>query len=87
MFKNHKLLDNDINIAENCRKMTKASISDKDLILDILCDSFDTNNSVNYVVNQDKNRKNRIRKLMEYSFDMCYFLGKSVCQTTGMVAL
>ncbi|MGQ0826952.1 MAG: GNAT family N-acetyltransferase [Bacteroidota bacterium] len=44
-------------------------------MIDILCESFDTNKSVNYVVKQDKNRKKRIRKLMEYSFDLCYLFG------------
>ena len=56
--------------------MIKATYNDKTLVIDILCQSFDTNKSVNYIVKQDKNRKKRIRKLMEYSFDMCYMFGK-----------
>jgi GNAT superfamily N-acetyltransferase len=41
-------------------------------ILDILCQSFDNNKSVNFVVKQDKNRKKRLYLLMRYSL----FLGK-----------
>ena len=50
--------------------MLKATYNDKELILDILCKSFDKNNSVNYVVRQDKKRKKRIRVLMDYSFEI-----------------
>jgi hypothetical protein len=56
--------------------MIKANYKDKDAIIDILCSSFDANNSVNYVVKQDKHRKKRIRRLMEYSFDLCYQFGR-----------
>lgn len=56
--------------------MIKASYTDKSHVLDILCDSFDTNNSVNYVVKQDKNRKQRIRNLMDYSFEVCHLFGE-----------
>lgn len=56
--------------------MIKAGYNDKNLVIDILCQSFDTNISVNYVVKQDKSRKKRIRKLMEYSFEMCYMFGQ-----------
>ena len=56
--------------------MIKASYTDKSILLDILCDSFDTNNSVNYVVKQDEKRKQRIRNLMDYSFEVCYLFGE-----------
>lgn len=56
--------------------MLKASYKDKELILDILCKSFDVNKSVNYVVKQDNHRKKRIRTLMDYSFEICYRFGK-----------
>jgi len=56
--------------------MLKATYNDKELILDILCKSFDKNNSVNYVVRQDKKRKKRIRVLMDYSFEICYMFGQ-----------
>lgn len=56
--------------------MTKATYKDKTLVNDILCQSFDANTSVNYVIKQGKNRKKRIRKLMEYAFEMCYMFGQ-----------
>ncbi|MEP6738177.1 MAG: N-acetyltransferase [Chryseolinea sp.] len=51
--------------------MRKASSTDRKLIVYILSDSFDANSSVNYVVKQDSHRSDRIRGLMEYSFDIC----------------
>jgi len=56
--------------------MIRAEFKDKDRIVDILAASFDDNNSVNYIVKQDKIRKKRIRRLMEYSFDVCHSFGK-----------
>lgn len=56
--------------------MIKAENLDKSLVIDILASSFDTNKSVNYVVKQDRNRKERIRRLMEYSFDVCMEFGE-----------
>lgn len=55
--------------------MIKASYNDKAIVVDILSESFDTNGSVNFVIRQDKSRKGRIRRLMEYSFDLCYLFG------------
>ena len=56
--------------------MIRATRDHKTLVIDILCESFDTNKSVNYVVKQDMNRKKRLRRLMEYSFDVCYMFGQ-----------
>ena len=56
--------------------MTTANIKDKSTIIDILCQSFDINNSVNYVIKQDKNREKRIKSLMDYSFELCQRYGK-----------
>lgn len=56
--------------------MLKANYKDKELVLDILCKSFDVNKSVNYVVKQDSRRKKRIRTLMDYSFEICYKYGQ-----------
>ena len=56
--------------------MLKANYNDKEQILDILCASFDSNLSVNYVVKQDRKRKRRIRILMNYSFEMCFKFGQ-----------
>ncbi len=55
--------------------MRKAELSDKDLIVDILTRSFETNQSVNYIVKQDKQRLDRIAVLMDYSFEVCYMYG------------
>lgn len=55
--------------------MIKALHSDKNLIVNILSDSFDDNKSVNYLIKQDHARKRRIRVLMEYSFDVCLMFG------------
>lgn len=56
--------------------MIKATYTDKALVIDILCQSFDTNTSVNYVVKQDAKRKGRIKRLMEYSFELCFMFGQ-----------
>ena len=56
--------------------MRKATSSDKSVILDILTRSFDDNKSVNYVVKQDQKRVDRIKKLMDYSFDVCKEFGE-----------
>ena len=56
--------------------MKKAEYNDKDLIVDILTKSFETNQSVNYIVEQDDKRQKRIRYLMDYSFEVCYLFGE-----------
>ncbi|MCR6720278.1 MAG: hypothetical protein NVV59_08255 [Chitinophagaceae bacterium] len=55
--------------------MIRAKYQDKDCIVNILAHSFDDNKSVNYIVKQDGKRSQRLRKLMEYSFDVCYLFG------------
>jgi hypothetical protein len=55
--------------------MIKATSSDKELIVNILTDSFSQNQSVNYIIKQDKKRVERIRALMDYSFEMCFLFG------------
>lgn len=56
--------------------MIKARPEEKPDVVQILCRSFDTNKSVNYIVMQDRRRVERIRKLMEYSFDLCMEFGE-----------
>lgn len=56
--------------------MIKAEYSDKNVVVDILTRSFDTNKSINFVVKQDKNRVNRIKELMSYSFELCFLFGE-----------
>jgi hypothetical protein len=55
--------------------MEKAKFEDKELIIDLLVNSFDANQSVNYIVKQDKKRLRRIRYLMEYSVEVCSLFG------------
>ena len=55
--------------------MIKAKCSDKNLVVDILTKSFDTNQSVNYIIKQDAKRTQRVRALMDYSFEVCYLFG------------
>lgn len=55
--------------------MEKAKYNDKELIVDILTNSFDTNQSVNYIVKQDEKRLKRVKALMDYSFEVCYLFG------------
>ncbi len=55
--------------------MKKAEYKDKSLVIDILTKSFDTNQSVNYIVKQDKHRRKRVSALMDYSFEVCYLFG------------
>ena len=55
--------------------MKRADYKDKELIIDILTNSFSENKSVNYIVKQDEKRIERIRSLMDYSFEVCYMFG------------
>lgn len=56
--------------------MRKAVASDKPHVVDTLARAFDLNKSVNFVAKQDARRLRRIRKLMEYSFDVCFTFGE-----------
>ena len=56
--------------------MKSALYSDKNLIVEILTASFDENQSVNYIVKQDNRRTQRIRSLMDYSFEICFNFGE-----------
>ena len=56
--------------------MTKATNSDKRIILQILTASFANNQSVNYIIRKGKKQNKRIRALMNYSFEMCRRFGE-----------
>jgi GNAT superfamily N-acetyltransferase len=56
--------------------MKKARYSDKNIVVDILTKSFDSNTSVNFVIKQDETRISRIKTLMAYSFDICFSFGE-----------
>lgn len=56
--------------------MKKAHYNDREVIVDILTQSFQTNQSVNYIVQQDEKKIERIKALMDYSFEICYNYGE-----------
>ena len=56
--------------------MIKANISDKQLIVTILTESFSDNQSVNFIIQQDRKKAARIKSLMEYSFEICLLFGE-----------
>ena len=55
--------------------MIRADYKDRADAVKILSDSFADNKSVNYIIKQDSKKDQRIIKLMEYSFDVCYLFG------------
>jgi ribosomal protein S18 acetylase RimI-like enzyme len=55
--------------------MTRAEYKDKDLVVSILVNSFQDNKSVNFIISQDNKRLQRIKGLMEYSYEVCNLFG------------
>lgn len=55
--------------------MTRANVRQKKLILNLLTAAFQDNQSVNFIVRQDKRRLKRISALMDYSFEVCHHFG------------
>ena len=55
--------------------MKKAHHTDRATIVDILVNSFRNNKSVNYIIQQDSKKELRLRRLMEYSHDVCKLAG------------
>jgi hypothetical protein len=53
-----------------------ATIKEKQIVVDLLTSSFMDNQSVNYVVRQDESKINRIRALMDYSYEVCKEFGE-----------
>lgn len=56
--------------------MRRGDKKDKQLVIQILGQAFDDNKSVNYVVKQDGRRVERIKALVEYSFNVCNAFGQ-----------
>ncbi|MGN7785794.1 GNAT family N-acetyltransferase [Niabella sp. 22666] len=56
--------------------MIKATLNDEAIIVDILTKSFEANQSVNYIIRQDKSKKRRLRQLINYSFKVCLLNGE-----------
>ncbi len=55
--------------------MIRAAYTDKAIVASILADSFTSNQSVNYIIQQDQQKVTRLKALMEYSFDVCFLYG------------
>lgn len=55
--------------------MIRAQPEDKELIINILVNSFKDNRSINYIIKKDCDSVKRIKRLMEYSFDVCNLYG------------
>ena len=66
--------------------MKKANYKDKPLVVDILSASFKDNKSVNYILPQAGNREKRLRRLMAYSFDICFLFGNVLLSDDGKAA-
>jgi ribosomal protein S18 acetylase RimI-like enzyme len=55
--------------------MKKAEAADKNLIIDILSHSFENNKSVNYIIKDGSGRKDALRALIDYSYELCSLFG------------
>lgn len=56
--------------------MIEAGKIHKEKIIEILSECFESNKTVNWIVKQNSKRKERIRHLMDYSFDACIKTGR-----------
>src|SRR5690554_2463762 len=63
--------------------MRKAELADKGKVISILTEAFFDNRSVNYIVQNDARIKDRIRYLMEYSFEQCLLSGEVYISDDG----
>jgi sugar-specific transcriptional regulator TrmB len=54
----------------------KAGKIHKEKVIEILSECFEKNKSVNWIVKQDSKRKERIRDLIDYSFETCIKIGE-----------
>lgn len=56
--------------------MLHAQRSDKALIVQLLCKTFEDNRSVNYILRQDRKKAQRLSHLMAYAFEVCSRFGE-----------
>ncbi|MGG9961465.1 GNAT family N-acetyltransferase [Ferruginibacter sp. SUN106] len=56
--------------------MIKAGTGDKDFIINLLVEGFEENKSVNYIIAQGTKKKQQIKALMDYSFEICNRFGE-----------
>lgn len=55
--------------------MVRAELNDKERVVGILAQAFDTSPGINAIIKNDGKRIFRIKKLMEYAFDTSYLYG------------
>jgi hypothetical protein len=60
--------------------------NDRQKVVDLLTEAFDKNNSTNYVVTQDRKRKNRIARLISYSVRLAGLQGHVLFSEEGDAA-
>jgi ribosomal protein S18 acetylase RimI-like enzyme len=56
--------------------MITADITHKQRVIEMLSACFDNNKTVNYIVKQDEKRSERVKELIDYSFDACVDSGQ-----------
>ena len=56
--------------------MFQADKSHKEKVIEILSECFEKNKTVNWIVKQDSKKQERIRDLMDYSFEACIETGE-----------
>ncbi|MGC4101843.1 GNAT family N-acetyltransferase [Ferruginibacter sp.] len=56
--------------------MIKATAKDKAFIINLLAACFADNKSVNYIMAPNGNKQQRIKSLMDYSFEVCHRFGE-----------
>ncbi|HTL10123.1 MAG TPA: GNAT family N-acetyltransferase [Chitinophagaceae bacterium] len=55
--------------------MQRAQPTDREIIIAMLVNSFRNNKSVQYIIKQDAKKERRLRRLMEYSYEVCSLFG------------
>jgi len=56
--------------------MITADKTHKQRVIEMLSECFDGNKTVNYIIKQDEKRKERVKNLIDYSFDACVDSGQ-----------
>jgi predicted N-acetyltransferase YhbS len=56
----------------------RQTADEKAIVIKLLSQAFETNQSVNYIVKQDNKKQSRIRALMDYSFEICSMFGEVI---------
>ncbi|MGY4383924.1 hypothetical protein ACVWYN_000950 [Pedobacter sp. UYP24] len=56
--------------------MIRATSEDKYLVVNILTESFGDNQSVSFIIKHDEKRRQRVKVLMDYSYELCHSFGE-----------